>query len=193
MLRTVLVILLCLLFLFPFCSKAQDTSAMQKGTPMTIPKDTLKRVPFQPDAKRSGLYSALIPGLGQLYNRQYWKVPIVYGLMGTTTYFAIKNNREYQRYRKAYISRIANGNSSNDEFQGVLSTEAIKSYQDEAKQNADMMVVYTVLGYAVQLLEAISGAHLKNFDISRDLALQIGPVVQPNATVGVGLVVHFKK
>jgi hypothetical protein len=153
----------------------------------------LQKKKFQPDAKRAGLYSALIPGLGQLYNRQYWKVPIVYAALGTTLYFVIKGNSDYQRYRKAYISRLSNGQNSKDEFMGILETPAIKTYQDEAKQNMDMMTVLTVIAYAGQILEAISGAHLKNFDISKDLTMQVRPVLTPLNTIGFGLVVNFKK
>lgn len=151
-----------------------------------------KRI-FEPDAKRAGLYSALIPGFGQLYNRQYWKMPIVYAIMGSTIYLVAKRNTEYQRYRTAYVARIADPNNSQDEFQGILSLPAIKQYQDEAKQNMDMMVVFTVVAYAGQIMEAISGAHLRNFDISKDLSMQVSPILTPIHTVGLGLVVNFKK
>lgn len=161
---------------------------------VTLQKDSLlRKKKFQPDAKRAGLYSALIPGFGQLYNRQYWKMPIVYAALGTTLYFVINSNNEYQRYRKAYISRLSDGANSKDEFMGILETPAIKTYQDEAKQNMDMMTVFTVIAYAGQILEAISGAHLKNFDISKDLSMQVRPVLTPLNTIGVGLVVNFKK
>lgn len=157
-------------------------------------KDSIRiRKKFQPDAKRAGLYAALIPGMGQLYNRQYWKMPIVYAVMGVPLYFAIKRNDEYNRYRSAYISRLTKGNSSTDEFQGILTETAIKQYQDEAKQSRDMMIVYTVIGYTAQILEAISGAHLKNFDISKDLSMQVSPLVLPHQTIGFGLVMNFKR
>lgn len=166
-----------------------------------LPKDSLlarqpdslvKKIRFQPDAKRAGLYAALMPGLGQIYNRQYWKVPIVYAIMGTTTYMIIKNNNDYQKYRKVYVARLANPNSI-DEFTGILSTTAVKQYQDDAKRKMDMMVIYTVMAYAGQVMEAIAGAHLRNFDISKDLSLQIRPVLTPVQTLGVGLVVNFRR
>lgn len=160
-------------------------------TNATQPSPTRKRS-FEPDPKRAGLYAALVPGFGQLYNRQYWKVPIVYALMGTTIYMVAQRHTEYQRYRTAYIARIANANS-NDEFQGILSLPAIKQYQDQAKQNMDMMVVFTVIAYAGQIMEAISGAHLRNFDISKDLSMQVSPILTPSYQPGIGLVVNFKK
>lgn len=187
---------------FLFCSTslhsaAQDSLANETitiaDTIALVKKDSTAKKKFEPDPKRAGLFSALVPGLGQCYNRQYWKMPIVYAAMGTTVYLVVKRNNEYQRYRKAYVSRIADEANSDDEFQGILSTAAIKQYQDEAKQNMDMMVVFTVIGYAGQIMEAIAGAHLRNFDISKDLSMQFRPVITPVNTFGVGLVVNFKK
>jgi hypothetical protein len=184
-----------LFFIFSLSAVAQDTLTARSTIDSSIVSkaDSVVKKKFQPDPKRAGLYSALVPGFGQLYNRQYWKMPIVYAAMGTTIYMAVKRNKEYQRYRKAYIARIADGQNSKDEFQGVLSTPAIKQYQDEAKQNMDMMIIFTVIGYAGQIMEAISGAHLRNFDISKDLSMQVSPIITPMNTLGVGLVVNFKK
>jgi hypothetical protein len=188
-----------LLILFFVCFTmsvgAQDSVATQTltDTSINIKKVKLPAKIFQPDAKRAGLYSALIPGLGQLYNRQYWKLPIVYAVLGTTVYFAARSNNEYERYRKAYVSRIANEQTSQDEFQGILSLSGIKQYQDEARENRDLMIVFSVIAYAGQIMEAISGAHLRNFDISKDLSMQVSPVITPINTLGLGLVVNFKK
>lgn len=184
-------------FAFAFCirfASAQDSLATVKvQDSIALPvKDSIRKKIFQPDAKRAGLLSALMPGMGQVYNRQYWKVPIVYALMGTTIYFIVQNNNEYNRYRKAYVSRLANPNSV-DEFTGILNINGIKQYQDEAKKNMDLMTVLTVVVYAGQIMEAISGAHLRNFDISKDLTMQIRPVITPVNTFGLGLVMNFKR
>lgn len=73
-------------------------------------KDTVTKVAAikktQPNPKRAGLYSAIFPGLGQLYNGQYWKVPVVYGLLGVAGYFIVSNQSKYQEYRKAYVGRL---------------------------------------------------------------------------------------
>jgi hypothetical protein len=196
--RIVIIIFIAFLFcLHSLPCGAQDSLASaalaKSDTTVFVKKDANVKKKFQPDPKRAGLYSALIPGLGQCYNRQYWKMPIVYAAMGTTIYLVVTRNNEYQRYRKAYVSRIADEANSDDEFQGILSTAAIKQYQDEAKQNMDMMVVFTVIGYAGQIMEAIAGAHLRNFDISKDLSMQFRPVLTPVNTLGIGLVVNFKK
>jgi Family of unknown function (DUF5683) len=193
--RLVQFLLILFFACFTISVRAQDSVATQPltDTSINIKKVSPVRKIFQPDAKRAGLYSALIPGLGQYYNRQYWKLPIVYAVLGTTIYFAVARNNEYERYRKAYVSRIANEQTSQDEFQGILSLSGIKQYQDEAKQNRDLMIVFTVIVYAGQIMEAISGAHLRNFDISKDLSMQVSPIITPINTLGVGLVLNFKK
>jgi len=183
--RVLLFILLLSLLQTP-ALQAQDTLSAP-ATADSIPARKL----FQPDAKKAGLYSALVPGMGQLYNRQYWKVPVIYAGLGVATYFFIKNNNDYNRYRKAYVSRLNNNPNARDEFTGILSTAAVKQYQDDAKRYLDMTVLFTAIGYAGQILEAIAGAHLRNFDISPDLSMQVRPVLTPNNTVGVGLVMNF--
>ncbi|GAA4448359.1 DUF5683 domain-containing protein [Rurimicrobium arvi] len=191
----ILLFLLCI-GLSPAFAQDTDTMTIPPKMETAAVKDTLVPVKkkFQPDAKRAGLYSALIPGFGQLYNRQYWKMPIVYAVMGTPVYFAIKHNNDYQRYRKAYISRLVNEQTSNDEFKGVLTTAGIKQYQDQARQNRDMMILYASLAYTVQIIEAIAGAHLKNFDISKDLSLNIRPDFNPlMGGAGLSLAVQLRK
>lgn len=176
----------------------KDTAVIPRSTeastvPLQAPKDSLLKKKFQPDPKRAALFSALLPGLGQIYNRQYWKAPIVYALMGTSIYMVVKNQQNYQRYRKAYIARLEDPNS-NDEFQGVLSLTGIKQYQDQYRQNSDMLIVASVVIYAAQIMEALSGAHLKNFDISKDLSFQMHPTILPNYTPGLTLAfqMHYK-
>lgn len=165
---------------------AQDSVSVSPA-----PESVVIKKPFQPDAKRAGLYSALLPGLGQIYNRQYWKLPIIYAGVGTAVYFIAKNSNEYNRYRKAYVSRLSNNTKGPDEFEGILSTAAIKQYQDDYKKYLDLTVMLTVVGYAAQIMEAITAAHLKNFDVSQNITLQFRPVIIPNGVVGVGLVMNF--
>jgi hypothetical protein len=160
--------------------------------PVTAPKSATGKKPlFEPDSKRAGMLSALVPGLGQIYNRQYWKAGIIYAGLGVASYYIITNNNEYNRYRKAYVSRLSNNPANKDEFDGILTTDGIKQYQDEYKKYLDLTVLLTAIGYAVQIMEAIAGAHLKNFDVSQNISFNVSPVLTPNRTVGIGLVMHF--
>lgn len=155
----------------------------------------IEKQPYQPNPKKSALYSAIFPGLGQINNRQYWKVPVVYVGVGVAAYFLIDNTKEYQRYRKAYTGRLGNPNYV-DEFTPRSSNNAqllaaLKSQQDQYKKWLDMTYLYTGVGYILQVIDALAFAHLKNFDISQDISLRLGPVSQPNYA-GIGLVMHIR-
>ncbi len=149
-----------------------------------------KRQPFQPNPKRAGLYSAIVPGLGQFYNRQYWKVPIVYAGLGVAVYFISDNLTHYQSYRKAYISRF-NTIYYTDQYANIYSKDQLNQLQSDYKKYLDLSILLTGVGYTLQVIEAMTGAHLKNFDISRDISFQMMPVVQPEG-LGLGMVMHIR-
>jgi hypothetical protein len=146
-----------------------------------------KKEPFQPIPKKSGLYSAILPGAGQLYNRQYWKIPVIYAGVAAAGYFMIDNSKQYRKYRRIYIARLQNDFSDGLPYQ----TAEIKTLQDAYKKYLDMTVLLTALGYTIQVLDAVTFAHLKNFDVSKDISMRMSPVVTPGG-IGLGLVVHFK-
>jgi hypothetical protein len=145
---------------------------------------------FQPNPKKAGLYSALIPGMGQIYNRQYWKVPIVYAGLAVAGYFIADNLNNYQSYRKAYVGRINNPRPT-DKYVDIYSIDQLKQLQDDYDKYLNLTVLFTGIGYALHVVDAITSAHLKNFDISRDISMRVSPVAYPNG-VGVGLVMNFK-
>ena len=162
-----------------------------QAAPVAVADTVAARVqPFQPNPKRSGLYSAILPGLGQLYNRQYWKVPVIYAGLGIATYFIVDNYNNYESYRKAYIGRINNPYPT-DKYVGLYTTDQLQQLQNDYNKYLDMTVLFTGLGYALQVIEAMTGAHLKNFDVSRDISMHFQPVAYPNA-IGLGLVVNLK-
>ncbi|XZF14047.1 DUF5683 domain-containing protein [Chitinophagaceae bacterium MMS25-I14] len=146
-----------------------------------------KKEPFQPNPKKSGLYSAILPGSGQLYNRQYWKIPVIYAGIAVAGYFIVDNTNQYRKYRKIYIARLQGDRSDGLPY---LDTD-IKTLQDEYQKYLDMTVLFTSLGYIIQVLDAITFAHLKNFDVSPDISMRVQPVAMPNNGIGLGLVVHF--
>jgi len=150
----------------------------------------VKKGPFQPNPKKAGLYSALVPGLGQLYNHNYWKVPVVYAGIGVAGYYFVKNLTDYQSYRRAYIGRINNPYPT-DKYVGQYSIQQLNQYQNDASKYLDLTVLFSTVGYALQVIDAIVSAHLKNFDISRDISMHMAPVPAPNG-LGLGLVMNFK-
>jgi hypothetical protein len=158
-----------------------------------IVKTVTKPKKFQPNPKKAGLYSAIIPGLGQAYNRNYWKVPVVLVGIGVAGYFYRENYNDYQDYRKAYISRIGVDNPAywTDEFNTRYDKTQLLQYQNDAKKYLDMTVLFSGIGYALVVLDAVTSAHLKNFDISRDISMKVSPVVVPGGG-GMALVVNLK-
>lgn len=149
----------------------------------------IRRGKFEPKPKKAGLYSAIIPGLGQVYNRNYWKVPVIYLGIGVAAYYYNKNYSDYQSYRQEYIARISNSKAVNEKYKNLDETQILQK-QSDAKKYLDMTVLFSGIGYALQVIDAVTSAHLKNFDISRDISMRAFPTVVPGG-VGVTVVVNM--
>lgn len=159
---------------------------------ITITQDTFsipKKIALTP--KKIAMYSAMVPGLGQIVSKKYWKLPLVYAAAGAATYFIIDNSKNYNYYRKIYAGRLGNV-PEYFEMEPQLTTENIKSERDWYKRNLDMTVMLTVVGYGVQIMDALVFAHLKDWNISDDLSLRIKPTNINNNTVGLGLALKFR-
>lgn len=150
-------------------------------------RDTIPAKPrlYSPNPKRAGMLSAILPGLGQLYNHDYWKIPIIYAGIGVSAYYFSYNLSNYNTYRKAYIDY------PNDQFGGKYDQTQLQQIRDDFERYLDFTVLLASIGYVIQVLDAVAAAHLKNFDISRDLSLRMQPVAAPNG-VGFGLVLNMK-
>lgn len=169
--------------------KSADTLAVEK-----IPSKKAKIDPnyIDPlDPARAAFYSAVLPGLGQAYNKKYWKIPIVYAALGTGIYFYVDNNKEYNRYRDAYKRRLAG--FEDDEFIGRLSTDGLINAQEQLRRNKEMSLLITVGLYALQIIDANVDAHLMQFNIDDNLSL--APHYQYNEmenSSDLGLTFNFK-
>ncbi|QFZ55268.1 hypothetical protein FEZ18_10855 [Oceanihabitans sp. IOP_32] len=150
---------------------------------------------------KAAFYSAILPGLGQAYNKKYWKIPIVYAALGTGIYFYIDNNNEYNRYRDAYKSRLAG--FKNDEFyldaQGNqldtprITDDGLRRAQKQFRRNKDLSLLITVGLYALNIIDANVDAHLLQYNIDENLTL--APhynIHQLDAQSNVGLSLNFK-
>jgi hypothetical protein len=129
--------------------------------------------------QRATLYSALLPGLGQAYNGDYWKIPIIYGGLGFCIYWFDQCDSQYKRYRLAYNKKYAveNGTSTDmDEFGGRYSSSTLKNARDMARRNRDLTMLATGLVYIVNIIDANVFAHLSYFDINDDISLRCEPV-----------------
>lgn len=167
-------ILTCLLLFFLFGIHglfAQDSLSVQ--TPAgQINSNKLKiDSKYEPLApSKAAFYSAVLPGLGQAMNGSYWKIPLVYGGLGGGVYFYIKNDKEFNKYRDAYKRRLAGYND--DEYQGQISDEGLIQAQKQFRKNKEISIFFTVIWYALNIVDANVEAHLKQFNVSENLSIK---------------------
>jgi hypothetical protein len=114
---------------------------------------------------KAAFYSAIFPGLGQIYNRKYWKAPIVWGALAAPTYFYLINNTDYNRFRTAYKFTDDLGNVS-------VSLETLERAQEQLSENRDLSLMWGVILYVLQIVEASVNAHLLQFNTDDNLSLR---------------------
>jgi hypothetical protein len=134
-------------------------------------KDSIKKSPeinvLAPS--KAAFYSAVFPGMGQVYNKKYWKLPLVYGALGTTIYFYISNNKKYHLYRNAYKNRLEG--FTGDEF-FYLDDSRLISAQKFYQKNRDLSALLTGLFYILNIVDANIDAHLMQFNVNDNLTLK---------------------
>ncbi len=123
---------------------------------------------------------ALIPGGGQIYNRRYWKLPLVYGSLGTLGYLSVSNYIEYGCFRKAYLHAVDDNPNTNYtcDLAPTATAPNLKIYRNTARTNAETFLLLSILIYGLSITDAFVDAHLMHFDIDDDLSLQISPQLQ---------------
>ena len=160
------------------------------------------REPINPlSPAKAAFYSAILPGLGQAYNKKYWKIPIVYGAIGTSVYFYIKNDNEYNRYRDAYKSRLAGFETDEFYFDSegnklsspLVTTEGLERGQKFYRKNKELSLLIIIGTYALNIIWANVTAHLLQYNVDENLSLtphyntkEIDPISN------VGLTLNFK-
>lgn len=125
-----------------------------------------------PDPGRSTLYSILLPGLGQIYNGEYFKVPIYWGCLLGATHFLLNNNTNYKRFK-----RIHNEATTDPDYTGTISGETAKWYRDEYRRYRDYSIVATALFYLIQVIDANVFAYMHDFEVSEDISMNLEPAV----------------
>lgn len=125
-----------------------------------------------PHPGRATLYSALLPGLGQIYNGEYFKVPIYWGCLMGATHFLVNNNTNYKRFK-----RIHNEATTDPNYTGSISGETAKWYRDEYRRYRDYSIVATALFYLLQVIDANVFAYMHDFEVSDDISMNLEPAV----------------
>jgi|TARA_B110000503_G_C7171845_1_gene424718 hypothetical protein len=157
-------------------------------------EDTLKFNQLDPlSPSKAAFYSAVFPGLGQAYNKRYWKIPLVYTAIGTSIYSFEFNKKKYWNYRNAYKSRKAG--YTNDEFQNlILDDERLLDGAEFHKKNKDLSMVFIIGFYILNILDANIDAHLKQYNVEESLTLN--PYIDPgfnfkSESIGLSLNLNF--
>jgi hypothetical protein len=123
---------------------------------------------------KAGLYSAVFPGLGQYYNKKYWKIPIVFGAIGTGLGITFYNDKQYRRYRTAFVAQL---NGQPNEFSNIpgITATVLGNAQDSAKRQRDYAIAITGLIYILNIVDAVVDAHL--YEGRHDPDLAVSPTI----------------
>lgn len=151
----------------------QDTITVGKGSQLSNKKRKKKKRSNSP--RKALLYSAAFPGFGQIYNRRYWKLIVIYGggaLLG------LEMNRQHQRFLQFRDEFVKKSQDPNYEAVFNLTAENLKTIKDQAKRDRDFMIIMSVLVYGLQMVDANVDAHLMDFDLDENLSFRLQPTME---------------
>jgi hypothetical protein len=164
-----------------------------------LPDDSVKAVPdttkpkkWVPDPRRATLLSVVMPGAGQIYNKKYWKLPILYGGAAALGYFIHFNHQEYLKTRDSYLLVKA---GQPDIYRGAYSAEQLAQLREYWRRNRDLLIIVSGFVYLLNIADAAVDAHLSSFDVSDDLSLRWQPDayrVQNQPVFGIKLALAFQ-
>jgi len=184
-----------------FKTESKDTLVVLQNQQEVIIGDTVTHQPngtwddgWRPNPMRSVWMGALLPGLGQIYNRSYWKLPIVYGAFMGCAYAIVWNGNMYTDYKQAYIDIMNDEELSTDpsrSYNAILPkgytiemmggretyTQTLNSKQNLYRRYRDFGIAAAVVVYALSLVDAFVDAQLFDFDISPDLSMNVSPQI----------------
>lgn len=164
-----------MLFCFSLNCFSQDDEKLN----FEVVKDSTLLKPYTIDPlapSKAAFYSAILPGLGQVYNKKYWKVPLVYAGMGASLYYYSWNNKKYHEYRDAYKDKLA-GRPLTGELENLDADRLIRAQKFHQK-NRDLSMLITLGLYILNIVEANVNAHLMQFNVNENLTLR--PKLQQN-------------
>lgn len=202
--------------LFLFCWLAATVNAQQPDTlapqPDTLPAAAVATVQGKtgkegllyrvftkdyPNPKTAAFMSLVLPGSGQVYNRKWWKLPLVYAAIGTTSYIFVKNLQEYKRLRDSYRLLVDGDPTTNptEVPYSLLDATSTKKYRDIYNVYVEQSAIAVGLAYVLTATEAFVDAHLTHFDVSDDLSLRVLPKAQATPAnglaYGLGVTLQF--
>ncbi|OSZ77394.1 hypothetical protein CAP36_13465 [Chitinophagaceae bacterium IBVUCB2] len=173
----------CLIFSVScFAQETEINVSKKDSTPVEtkfkITKDTIHKH----SPRTAAIRSAILPGLGQIYNKKYWKLPIVYGALGTCAGVFVYNLQWYKRTRFAYTTLatndVANFPNVHPKLQFLINRNdqsTLQYLRNQYRRDIDYSVLFFLLLWGLNVIDATVDAHLKSFDVSPDLSLQFKP------------------
>ena len=169
--NNILTFLILLFSLHLYCQKDSTRVKERKSKENLFIQEGLYK-PLAP--AKAAFYSAILPGMGQVYNKKYWKVPFVWAALAAPTYFYLDNNSQYKRFRTAYKLRKT---GLQDEFTDDLgnvsvSLETLEKAQEQLMENRDLSLMWGVILYVLQIIEASVNAHLLQFNTDDNLSFK---------------------
>lgn len=182
-------IFFCAFSFINFAQETENTSEAEETKVFT----SMEMDPLAPS--KAAFYSAILPGLGQAVNKKYWKIPIVYAALGTSIYFYLENDKNYNRYRNAYKRRLSG--FTDDEFYGegtipLLSNDALIRAQQTLRRNKELSLLITIGLYALNIIDANVDSHLLQYNVDKNLA--VNPFIDfdtPDISAQLGLSINF--
>jgi hypothetical protein len=180
--------------------KAQDSlTVSQDDSLLAESRDTvlLKSYAARYDPRKALLYAAIVPGLGQIYNKKYWKLPLVYGGFIAIGYGLNFYQEGYTKYKKELYYNLENGYADDNDIRpdDSYTTGNYRRIVDQYKRQRDLMIILMGGMYLLQIIDAHVDAHLKEFDLNPNLQVSIQPTVEQNSLVGrqsgVSLIIKF--
>jgi hypothetical protein len=168
-------------FLFIFCvlislhvcaqQPTNRTTIGEKSTPDSTAVDTTKRrntfaVIFNGKPGKAALYSLILPGGGQIYNKRWWKVPLAWGVDGVLAYNLVQNKKLFKKYDDIFYAYI-----NIKGYQNPLSFDNAKNFRSQARQRLEYSYLYLIIGHIVTVFEAYVDRHLMDFDIDTNISL----------------------
>lgn len=177
----------------------KDTSSLSSPTVLKKKKkgNFIKRYFKQdyPSPKKAVVLTAIIPGLGQIYNKKHWylKLPIVYGAFGGLIYSIQYNGRNYRQLKEQHRFMVDGLDCTTSIYEGIISAEVLKNARDKFDKQLQFSYIGIGLAYILTAAEAYTTAHLLTFDVSDDLSMQFKPSfdVTPSSGMTVGFGVNF--
>jgi len=181
-------------------TSAPKNSAVTKKDSTLVKSDTIVKLKFRPQVATRR--AAILPGWGQATNKEYWKIPLVYGVLAIPGALYFYNDSWYNKTKYAYEAKFkaqaptldSSGLAGIDPQLKNLGLASLQSYRNTFRRDRDYSILYFILAWGLQVADATVFAHLKQFDVSDDLSLQVKPQFNPNTrTPGLGLVFNFKE